>query len=57
MSATNSRIAKLNRAKVQILGDYASKKANWTPAERKHFDTALTAIDRLITAEKLRRVA
>lgn len=57
MSATNSRIAKLNKAKAGLEFDYAAHKADWTPEETAYWDNAVTAIGRLIVQEKKRRVS
>lgn len=56
MSATNSRIAKLNRA-LRQLEDYEQHKADWKEVESRHFGDAFTAIDKLIVLEKQRRIA
>lgn len=56
MSATNSRIAKLRRAKKQLLDDYAARKAAWTVPEKAHLNAAVNAIDRLIR-EEIKRTA
>lgn len=57
MSATNSRIAKLRRAKKGLEEDYAAHKATWTVQEKANWTTAMNAIERLIGAEKLRLAA
>lgn len=56
MSATNSRIAKLNRALKQ-LEDYEQHKADWSPAEASALDLAVKQLMRLKAQEQSRLAA
>lgn len=54
MSATNSRIATLNRFKRELLAEYWDRKANRTIREAANFSRLMRAWDRQIELEKLR---
>ena len=56
MSATNSRIAKLNRA-LRELKDYEQHKADWSPVEADAHDRAVKQLERLKAQEQSRLAA
>lgn len=56
MSATNSRIAKLRRIKLDLEQDYWSRKASHTKREAIHYGAVMGHLDELIEQEKLRTV-